>query len=508
MTIFGFRSRVPPPPTSLSARGRVPNGPPCTTSTVTDTRNDMTMLSTSSLSATPASTSISISSTASGSRTSRVSNASALSSHSLLLDEQGHNSMTTLVYILNVMMSKGRTPLTRVRKWNQQSGVQVISGKNIQQFLLDQRFVRTEKQAYEIGHQLIRISGLIPTFHVKTRNDSFIVSPSKEYVHRGLTNLQEKGLNYTISNPSKVRFLIDILFDFNVAFKKLCHLSLTDDGCIAITYWKLQSFIPFRELLLLLSEMEYCKLGNFKNVPDYIKITCWVNVFNFLNIHSVLVFGYPCDVKERTRLFQTAGYTIANKKVTIDQMQNILRRKSMAFRELQPRQFDARVNLLMSNGALSSPALLPMTLSPSTAAPSNNSTVASHISNASDETSDSDREGRELYERQVKQAVQQFINVNVHFDDAKRIVKLNRLFKWYVDDFAPGAEQSRDDELLSWIARYAGEQQSIKVFSAMRAEPRYSLVFDDYNWASEGENGSRPDTKNTRKYDEYFSQTV
>lgn len=380
-----------------------------------------------------------------------------------------------IVDALDTMMSPGlaRLPVRKV-KWNAMKGW-ASSGHAIVEWLLSNGFVPSRSGAAELAKQIIRAGGLIPTFKIETASEVFNGSSTSMYVHRGLTCLSERGLNFTAAYPGKSRATMDILLDISLAFAKVVHIAVSVDGHW-VDYNVIRGSCGWREMLVLLSELAISDDSGVAEVDDSVKKCCLFNLYNVLIFHAKLVFDHPRDLVKRGKFFNEAAYVIAGKLLTSVELEHdVLRRRmhdkdSRAGWRLAAR--DPRMHFILNCGAQSCPPIVPLAL--------------------------------EHAEEMMQDATERFIERNCFVDLAEKKVTLSRLWKWFRYDFTSGSDS--DGDLLEWISKRASKQKSAEISELMKTD--YKVKFAVYNWADNGNDTAKPDIRFMSIYDISFAKTA
>lgn len=371
--------------------------------------------------------------------------------------------------------------VTSRTKWNAKRAI-VITGDVIIDYLIRASFASDNVHASQLAHALVRSGGLIPTFKVQSAKETFVGRLSTTYVHRGLNCLQEQGLNSVVVYPMKPRPTIDVLLELNQVFADIHHFSVSIDGQF-VDYDAIPGSVSFRRALVLLSELAGSNEGKdneFARVDDSLKKVCWFNLYNLLIFHAKLSFGHPMDIKKRGTFFNSdAAYVVAGKRITSSELEHAVLRRKMSQNDdriaWRLTEKDPRMHFILNCGAHSCPPLVPL-----------NASTPSQV------------------DEQLNSATRKFIHQNVIIDHGKQKVTLSRLWKWFRKDFTPYSDT--DEELLSWIAKHANDEQNIELTRAISLG--YKIKFTAYNWADNGDINAKPDIRFMPIYDASFARTA
>lgn len=359
-------------------------------------------------------------------------------------------------------------------KWNDTKAC-ALTGHAIISWLMNYGFVSSQSSAASIAKDLVKLGALIPTFKVDTTATAFSSSTGHEYIHRGLSCIDERGLNTAAVYPGKARDAVMVLKDMNHAFTKLVHRAVSIDGHF-VNYAAIRGSAPWREMLVLLAELAFCNDDGIAHVDDGFKKACLFNLYNVLIFHAKLVFGHPTDLVKRSSFFNDAAYIVAGKRITSVELEHdILRTKLDNDDPRSPwklSQKDPRMHFVLNCGAQSCPPLVPME--------------------------------EEMSEEILQQATTRFIENNCDIDIAGKRVALSRLWKWFRVDFTPGSTE--DTDLLKWIANRASKDKSAELAELMKTD--YKVKFDVYNWADNGDDNAKPDVRFMFIYDRSFEKNA
>lgn len=189
---------------------------------------------------------------------------------------------------------------------------------------------------------------------------------------------------------------------------------------------------------------------------DEERIAFWTNLYNVLVIHGIVAFGIEGSVMEIPTFFDAAAYRVGEWVFTPNDAEHgVLRRNApnpftrrRPFRrgdpraEFLPERLDPRVHMALVCAARSCPAV-------GFYAP-------------------------ERLDAQLSAAAAHFVEHDLEVDDARRVVRLSAIFKWYEEDFGgrPG--------LRKFLLRYAHEGDRERLEEAFG--DRYALAFRRYDW--------------------------
>lgn len=377
---------------------------------------------------------------------------------------------------LDAMMDANTSNLKTSRtRWNDQRAV-IVTGSVIESFLLTQSFAADELHAATIACALIRTGGLIPTFRVEKATEIFAATHTATYVHRGLTSQNDHGLNIIVPCPLPTRPLLDVLCDLASAFARVCHSAVSLDGQY-VHYEMLRGSPGWRRCLVLLTEMATADDRDFENVHDDVKKACFFNLYNLMIFHAKLAIGHPNDLIHRTKFFDTAAYIIAGKRLSSIELEHGVLRRTIRSDDdraaLRLREKDPRMHFILNCGAQSCPPLVPIN-------------------------------PEEDVNLQLQNATFSFIEKNVDADIHGQRVTISRLWKWFRKDFTPASQS--DHDLLCWIAEHASKDMRARITELMKND--FKIKFDLYNWADNGDENAKPDTRFMSIYDLSFSRSV
>ena len=384
----------------------------------------------------------------------------------------------TYVDILDLLDAMMAPPPLRLStgklKWNSYKA-STASGHEIVNWIIANNFSQSRAQAAEYARQVVKAGGLIPAYKVQSAKKSFNALHTSVYVHRGLTLLTDHGLNCSAAYPNTPRDVITILNELNVAFRQICHVSVTLDGHF-VDYEPIRGSAGWRMALVLLAELAVCDDSALREVDDLQKKCCFYNLYNLLIFHAKLVFGHPTDLVKRSRFFNNAAYVIAGKRITSVDLEHLVLRTKM--QNDDPRihwtlsEKDPRMHFILNCGAQSCPPLIPLEI---------------------DKTEDA-----------LQTATELFIENNCEVDLPNNRVTLSRLFKWFRRDFTPGTDSDR--ALIQWISQRAGKDKSLLLSDLMEGE--FKIKFALYNWADNGNPLAKPDTRFMAIYDLSFAKSA
>lgn len=380
------------------------------------------------------------------------------------------------VDMLDAMMSPvplHALPLQKV-KWNRTKAF-AAAGDTIVNWIVEHRFASGRKGAAEIARQMVRMGGFVPMFKVESSEDVFRVGDGSMYIHRGMSCLAERGLNCGLVYRGERRNILQVMKEISLAFGKLVAV-VVEVGGHWVDYDKIRGSAPWREVLVLLTELVGCDESGWDDVDDDTRKLCWMNLYNVLIFHAKLVWGHPMDLVKRGKFFNDAAYVIAGKRLTSVELEHEVLRRKMA--EGDPRSLwrvkekDARMHFILNCGAQSCPPLLVL------------------------------KDGQT--EEMLKDATRLFIEKNCEVDLEGKKVVLSRLWKWFRNDFTPGTRS--DNSLLQWIAGRASEEKSAQLAQLMKNE--YKIKFSVYNWADNGNRKAKPDVRFMFIYDRSFERSA
>ncbi|MBZ0252603.1 MAG: DUF547 domain-containing protein [Candidatus Methylomirabilis sp.] len=221
-----------------------------------------------------------------------------------------------------------------------------------------------------------------------------------------------------------------------------------------IDYKRLADSAAYRELQAAARTLTLLRPGDFRT--DEERIAFWLNLYNVLVIHGIVAFGVQGSVMEIPTFFDRAAYRVGDWVFTPNEVEHgVLRRNRRdaitgrrSFRRDDPRaafmpeRLDPRVHMAMVCAARSCPP------------------IAFY--------------GPDRLDAQLSTASANFVEHDLEIDDARRVVRLSAIFKWYEEDFGgrPG--------LQKFLVRYAHDSDRGRLEEAFGDS--YALAFRRYDW--------------------------
>lgn len=384
-------------------------------------------------------------------------------------------SYVDVLDLLDAMMTPCPVRLpTGKAKWNGYKA-STASGHEIVNWIIDNGFSQSRSQAAEYARQVVKAGGLIPAYKVQSAKKSFNALHTSLYVHRGLTLMADHGLNSCAAFPNTPRPVFTILSELNLAFRQVCHVSVSLDGHF-VDYVQIRASAGWRMTLVLLAELAVCDDTGLAKMDSLEKKCCLYNLYNILVFHAKLVFGHPTDLVKRSRFFNSAAYVIAGKRITSLELEHLVLRGKMSHSDPRAHwmldEKDPRMHFILNCGAQSCPPLIPLEL--------------------------------EKTEDALQTATEHFIENNCYIDLPSSRVQLSRLWKWFRRDFTPDLDTDR--ALLQWIAQRASKDKSLLLNDLLAGDIK--LKFAPYNWADNGDVTAKPDNRFMTIYDLSFAKSA
>jgi hypothetical protein len=185
------------------------------------------------------------------------------------------------------------------------------------------------------------------------------------------------------------------------------------------------------------------------------KMSFFINVYNFLVVHASALFGVPQTTWARMKFFSGAAYSIGGHVLSLQDIENGILRSNRAspvsffssthFRASDPRaalcldKCDPRLHFALNCGASSCPP----------------------VRVYHPETLDADLES----------STQAFLRDDIEVDLTKKRIHCSRIIKWYGIDFG-----KNDKERIAWISKYLPR-------GVIPDEGKgYKLCYKVYNW--------------------------
>ena len=166
----------------------------------------------------------------------------------------------------------------------------------------------------------------------------------------------------------------------------------------------------------------------------------WINAYNALAIWEVLEKGISASVRGRDfgiRFFALTRHLVGGERLSLYTIENSILRKGFV---------EPRIHFAINCASGSCPPLSRRLM-----------------------------DGENLNE-QLEAAAHRFINdpSNVSMDAQNRTVLLNRIFKWYADDFGGSTEQ-----VLQYVARY---HPDLRTLLDEHEDAKWQIVYKPFNW--------------------------
>jgi hypothetical protein len=222
--------------------------------------------------------------------------------------------------------------------------------------------------------------------------------------------------------------------------------------CNASDLFKLRASREFNDFVIATAELQVISLQNLSQKE---KTCLFVNIYNALVIHALVLVGFPQSLLEWRYFARHACFNIGGFPFTLDALHRILRgRQAVSGRETGDKKFkkndprsehtlahsDPRLHFVLALHNKSCPRvqiLHPQTL-----------------------------------EQQLRHAVALYCEEHVVISAESHEITLPKLFYWYSSDFG--------DNVLQWVAQHLSADKS-KQLTRIIESGKYSVTFD-YSW--------------------------
>eukprot|EP00013_Stygamoeba_regulata_P016024 CAMPEP_0177688830 /NCGR_PEP_ID=MMETSP0447-20121125/34855_1 /TAXON_ID=0 /ORGANISM="Stygamoeba regulata, Strain BSH-02190019" /LENGTH=526 /DNA_ID=CAMNT_0019199133 /DNA_START=159 /DNA_END=1739 /DNA_ORIENTATION=+ len=241
---------------------------------------------------------------------------------------------------------------------------------------------------------------------------------------------------------------------------RLKDLFVTEDGH-GVDYTAMGKSHEFRDYVMLSCRLQQVSLTSLIGLRMGM-LAFFINIYNALMMHGVVVFGAPRNILQRRNFFHKTCYSIGGTILSLDDIEHGVLRANAASGFLRTRRFkpsdvrhrladavapmDARIHFALNCGARSCPPIRVFCT----------------------DTLMEDLEG----------AAQSFCATEVEVQLAARRVVLSKLFYWYGCDFG-----DNKIAVLRTISRWLRGQASADA-AALLEGGKFKLSYRDYDWGN------------------------
>jgi len=310
----------------------------------------------------------------------------------------------------------------------------------------------TEEQAINLGREMQRLSLL----NHKTYSSLF--GKDKEVYRLLMLEAGPKipGLNVKSYWTLPPRHAAVVAEELRNKIMALYELALSEDGT-SVNYSLLKNSEKFMEYAEATEELQNVDL--YAMTPDE-KKAFFINIYNALVIHAMVVKGEPSSFLERMFFFTNTKYCIGGHAYSLDDMENGVLRGNRApassllntrpFSEKDPRRFhavvpvDPRIHFALVCGAKSCPPI--------------------KIYNADN------------IDKGLESATSAFLEAEVEVDEQTCTVTLSKILDWYSEDFG-----DNDLEKLKWILPHLKGDVRGKLQRVVYGK-NFKVKYRKYNW--------------------------
>lgn len=312
--------------------------------------------------------------------------------------------------------------------------------------------VKTSEQAVELGREM-QLLGLI---NHKTYSNLFGRDKEKYRTLWLEEGPKSAGLNTSCYWTLPSRPAAVVAEELRTKIASLYDLALSDDGS-SVDYGLLRDSAEFQEFVEATEELQNVDLFGM-SVNE--KKAFFINIYNALVIHAMVVKGPPSTFLERLFFFTNTKYCIGGQPYSLDDMENGVLRGNRApassllntrpFSNKDPRRFhtilpnDPRIHFALVCGAKSCPPI--------------------KIFNANN------------LEKGLDAATASFLEGEVEIDEETSTVTLSKILDWYSEDFG-----DNNVEKLKWILLHLSEGSQGKLQRVLYGT-EFKIKYRKYNW--------------------------
>ncbi|XP_042224719.1 uncharacterized protein LOC121868311 [Homarus americanus] len=333
------------------------------------------------------------------------------------------------------------------------SAKNVFSGQEFINWIMETKNI-SEEESTKIGSELLEKKYVKPLDSTQT---SFLNDPKMYYSL--IDNCESTALN----GGSPQSCMLDNAAELSETLRKLIlqlfsdHISL--DGKV-VNYKEMKDTEGFKEYVKLSRELQ--RVAVEKLDQDGRK-AFFINIYNALVIHATVENGPPSNWLSRLKFFDKTSYIVGGHIYSLNEMENgVLRANKRGVTQLfapfgksDPRrmisliQVDPRIHFALNCGAKSCPPIKTFSA--------------------------------ENINEELRVATEAYLETDegLQIDEARGVVQLSSLLRWYSSDFGNTTE-----DVLRWVHRNVTFPEKKEALERVMESNKWKVNYISYNWNS------------------------
>ena len=327
----------------------------------------------------------------------------------------------------------------------------VFQGKKFVRWMHETEHM-SDLDALSLGNKMID-EGII--VHISDPKHPF--TDSSEF-YKALQLQDNSGLNAGISLFCAPTTPLSVMVDLRKCITSLHASHVTDDGT-CVNYSAIKTDVAFARYVITAQKLQNI---NLRNLDAQEHLTLFINIYNSLVIHGIIVKGTPGNLWQRYKFFKETRYVIGNHVFSLNEIENgILRGNKRGPADLFNKPFgrgdprlefsvktvDPRIHFALNCASKGCPAIRVYSV--------------------------------DKLESQLERATKAFLNGGgCEIEEGSHVIQLSQIFKWYRGDFG-----STVRELLKWIVSHLGDNNKGRYIDQLIDSGSYKISWLDYDWS-------------------------
>ncbi|KAK3230788.1 hypothetical protein Dsin_002669 [Dipteronia sinensis] len=275
-------------------------------------------------------------------------------------------------------------------------------------------------------------------------DDDPIVSSQCHNIPRGIIDVKPKPISEI---ASRLRFLSYAILEAYAS----------EDGR-HVDYRSVHGSEEFARYLRIVQELQRVE---FRDMPREEKLAFFINLYNMMTIHAILVLGYPVGALERSKLFGDFKYVIGGCTYSLSAIQNgILRcNQRPPYNLMKP--FRAKDKRLQAALPYPEPLIHFALVSGNRSSPALRCYSPGNI------------------DKELMEAGRDFLRGGEFFLDLQaKVASSSKIFKWFSVDFG-----KNEVEVLKHVSNYLEPAASAALLELL-ASSQLKVIYQPYDWTS------------------------